>query len=113
MTWDVYVQRIAEAVGAPPADIVHIPTDVLVKAAPKRAGIVGENFQFNNIFDNMAARRDLNFCYTIPWIEGVRWMTAWLMSNHRLENSDLDPFDDRIITAWRHSGASFLDSFVE
>ncbi len=113
MTWDVYVHRIAEAVGAPAAQIVHIPTDLLVKAAPKRAGIVGENFQFNNIFDNTAARRDLDFRYTIPWVEGVRRMTGWLMTNNKLENSDLDPFDDRIIEAWQRHGASFGAAFTE
>ena len=101
MTWDGYVRGIAEALGAPDPRIVHIPTDVLVKMAPDRYGIVGENFQFNNIFDNTAARTDLDFRYTIPWKEGVRRMAAWLDANGGVENSDLDGMEDRLIEQWK------------
>ena len=101
MTWDGYVRGIAEALGAPDPRIVHIPTDVLVKMAPERYGIVGENFQFNNIFDNTAARTDLDFRYTIPWKEGVRRMAAWLDANGGMENSDLDGMEDRLIEQWK------------
>ena len=101
MTWDIYVRKIAQAVGAPEPRIIHIPTDILVKLDPGRYAIVGENFQFNNIFDNTAARTDLDFRYTIPWTEGVRRMVAWLEVNHRIENSDLDPSEDRFIETWQ------------
>jgi nucleoside-diphosphate-sugar epimerase len=100
MTWDGYVRGVAQALGAPPARIVHIPTDVLVKVAPERYGIVGENFQYNNIFDNTAARTDLDFRYTIPWKEGVRRMAAWLDAHGGVENSDLDVLEDRLIEQW-------------
>lgn len=100
MTWDLYTQRIAEALGAPNPKIVHIPTDVLMQAAPKRYAVVGENFQFNNIFDNTAAKLDLNFRYTIPWKEGVRRMAAWLEANQELENSDADRIEDALIERW-------------
>lgn len=113
MTWDIYVRRAAEALGAPKAQIVHIPSDILSQVAPKRASIVAENFQFNNIFDNSAARADLNFRYTIPWIEGVRRMAAWLDEHNAVENSDLDPFDDRLIAAWQSSGRNILNTFHE
>jgi len=65
MTWDQYHQGVAEALGAPSPKFVHIPTDMLVKIAPERAVSVADNFQFNNIFDNTAAHRDLGFRYTI------------------------------------------------
>jgi nucleoside-diphosphate-sugar epimerase len=113
MTWDIYVQRVAEALGAPPVQIVHIPSDILVKAAPKHAGIVGENFQYNNIFDNTAARNDLDFRYTIPWVEGVRRMTAWLRANDGIANSDSDPFDDRLIAHWQRLGGDITSAFRE
>jgi nucleoside-diphosphate-sugar epimerase len=100
MTWDIYTQRIAEAVGAPDPRIVHIPSDVLMKVNPQRYAIVGENFQFNNIFDNTSAKMDLDFRYTIPWKEGVRRMAAWLEANHQLENSDNDPYEDLLIERW-------------
>lgn len=106
MTWDIYTQRIAEAVDAPEPEIVHIPTDALMKIDPKRYAVVGENFQFNNIFDNTAAKTDLDFRYTIPWKEGVRRMVAWLEANHRLENSDLDSYEDRLIERWHAQTAA-------
>lgn len=101
MTWDSYVKIIAQPMGWPVPRIVHIPTDILMKLDPLRYAIVGENFQFNNIFDNTAARTDLNFRYTIPWAEGVRRMTGWLMANHRIDDSDQDPAEDRLIERWQ------------
>ena len=101
MTWNLYTQRIAEALGAPTPQIVHIPTDMLFQAAPQRYAVVKENFQFNNIFDNAAARADLNFRYTIPWLTGVRRMAAWLDEHQRIENSDLDPFEDDLVARWQ------------
>ncbi len=101
MTWDSYVKIIAQAMGWPAPRIVHIPTDVLVKLDPQRYAIVGENFQFNNIFDNTAAKTDLNFRYTIPWAEGVRRMAGWLMANHRIDDSDQDPAEDHLIERWQ------------
>lgn len=101
MTWDSYVKIIAQTMGWPAPRIVHIPTDILMKLDPQRYAIVGENFQFNNIFDNTAARTDLNFRYTIPWAEGVRRMAGWLIANHHIDDSDQDPAEDRLIERWQ------------
>lgn len=100
MTWDQYHAAIAEALGAPPPTIVHIPTDTLFKVAPQRARSVADNFQFNNIFDNSAAHRDLGFRYTIPVVEGMRRAFKWLEDNHRLRGDGLDAEHDAIIAAW-------------
>jgi len=68
--------------------------------------VVVTNFQGNNIFDNSAAHNDLGFRYTIPWVEGARRTVEWLDAHNRIQNSDDDPFDDRVIAAWeRLSGA--------
>jgi nucleoside-diphosphate-sugar epimerase len=104
LTWNRHHQGVAEALDAPPPTLVHIPTDLLGAVAPRRAAIVVENFQFNNIFDNTAARADLGFQYTIPWIEGVRRTVAWLDATGRIENSDDDPFEDQVIAAWQRLG---------
>jgi nucleoside-diphosphate-sugar epimerase len=113
MTWNVYHKRVAEAIGAPEPTVVHIPTDLLAQVAPSRARITVENFQFNNIFDNTAATTDLGFRYTIPWVDGVRHMVAWLDQHKRIENSDEDPFEDRLIEAWRRLGSSMAKEFGE
>jgi nucleoside-diphosphate-sugar epimerase len=105
MTWNTYHERVAEALGVPPPELVHIPTDVLVPLSAGRAAICGENFQFNNIFDNGKARADLGFAYTVPWVAGVLRMAAWLDARGRVQDSDLDPFEDRLIARWRQMTA--------
>ena len=103
MPWNRIHETVAEAMGAPPPTLVHIPTDLLARVA-KRAFISQVNFQYNNIFDNSAARRDLNFRYTIPFAEGASRVVTWLDANGKIENSDNDPYDDRILAAWeRHN----------
>ncbi|MBA3946062.1 MAG: NAD-dependent epimerase/dehydratase family protein [Herpetosiphonaceae bacterium] len=102
MTWDTYHGRVAEALGVPLPQLVHIPTDTLARLAPQEAAIVVENFQFSNIFDTTAARHDLKFRYTVPWVEGVRRMVTWLDEHGRIEDSDAAPFEDHLIAAWRH-----------
>ena len=64
------------------------------------AGIYVQNSD-NNLFDNTAARKDLGFRVTIPWIEGVRRTIAWLEENDRLEKSEDFPIYDRIIESWQ------------
>jgi nucleoside-diphosphate-sugar epimerase len=105
MTWNQYHQRVAEAIGAPEPTLVHIPTEVLARIAPKRAGIIAENFQFNNIFDTTAARTDLDFQYTISWTEGVQRMAHWLEAHDKLGGSD-DRLQDELIAAWQRWGAA-------
>ena len=35
-------------------------------------------------------------------VEGLScWMAAWLDANGGMENSDLDPFEDRLIEQWQ------------
>jgi hypothetical protein len=60
-----------------------------------------ENFQFHSVFDNSAAKEDLGFRYTITLREGLpRWYQS-LEQEGRIENSDDDPLEDRIIATWR------------
>jgi len=101
MTWDGYHEGVAEAMGTRPPSLVHIPTDLLGRLAPRSAKWCVENLQFNNIFDNAAARGDLSFRYTIPWVEGVRRTVTWLEEHGGIENSDGYAFYDRIIAAWQ------------
>jgi nucleoside-diphosphate-sugar epimerase len=101
LTWNRYHQLVAEALGASAPALVHIPADLLARLTPERATVVLENFQFNNIFDNSAARRDLQFAYTIPFITGVQRITQWLDERNKIPNSDGDPLDDQIIAAWQ------------
>lgn len=109
MTWNQYHERVALALDAPKPRLVHIPTDLLVKISPEKFWVVYNNFQGNNIFDNSAARRDLDFRYTVPWIQGVKRTVAWLDKNHRIQNSDDDPYDDLLISAWEKLSGNLIN----
>lgn len=106
MTWNQYHAAVAEALGGPPPTLIHIPTDLLVRWAPEQAGACGVNFQFNNIYDNSAARTDLGFRYAIPFAEGSQRTVSWLQEHGRIEASESQPFYDRLIAAWEQLGAS-------
>jgi len=83
-----------------------------LRVAPQRAGIIAENFQFNNIFDTSAAKADLHFASTILWEAGVQRMVAWLDEHGRVENSDADTFEDRLIAAWGQLGEQLAATFA-
>ncbi len=100
LTWDRYFGTIAEVMGVPLPRLVHIPCEVLYAMAPDRLADVVENYQFNNIFDNQAARIDLDFRCNIKFTDGVRQTIDWLEKNQRIQNSDEEPLNDAIIQAW-------------
>ena len=107
LTWNQHLQIVAEAIGAPEPRFIHMPTDVLAKLLPSdtladAAHWTLTNFQFNNIFDNSAAKNDLGFRYTVRWEAGARLLVDWLDANGMVANSDDDHFDDNLITAWEH-----------
>ena len=101
LTWNQYHATVAAAMGAPEPDLVHIATDFLWDVAPDRFGVVKVNFQYSNIFDNSAAKRDLDFHYTIPFLDGARRTINWLDERGLILNSDDDPFDDRLIALYQ------------
>ena len=102
MTWNQYHQTVAQAMNAPEPDLVHIPTDLLFEIASKATEWCRENFQYNNIFDNTAAKADLNFRYTIPFVEGVRRIVGWLDARERIHDGDEPEIYSEIIKRWRH-----------
>jgi len=101
MTQNGYWSAAAEVMGVPIPELVHIPTDLLVKVAPELASWCGYNFQHVTIFDNEEAKSDLGFRYTITWKEGLRRCLDWLNINGTLEDAADYPFYDAIIANWR------------
>ncbi|MHB9031850.1 MAG: NAD-dependent epimerase/dehydratase family protein [Anaerolineae bacterium] len=99
LTWDRYHEILAEAAGAPPPHIIHIPADLLGRALPREADWCVENFSYNNIFDTTAAQRDLGFRYTIPWRAGAqRMVRAWDAQPQAREPEPA--YYERLLTAW-------------
>ncbi len=104
MTWNRYHQVLAESLCGPEPVLVPIPTSLLARIAPTRAIRCPENYQFNGIYDNAAARRELGFRCTVPFARGSRETLAWVERTGGFENSDDDPFYDEVIAAWREMG---------
>jgi nucleoside-diphosphate-sugar epimerase len=105
LTWDDRHRALALAIGAPEPRLVHIPTDALIRLAGRRADLVRDNYRFNSIFDNGAARADLGFEYTITLAEGLPRWYASLEEAGMILDSVLDPLDDRLIDAWERATA--------
>jgi nucleoside-diphosphate-sugar epimerase len=105
LSWNQYHQQVAQAMGVPGPELVHIPTDLMFEILPAEAEWCRENFQYNNIFDNRAAEDDLDFRYTIAWMEGVRRVVAWLDEGGRITGADEPPFYQRLLDSWRQVGA--------
>jgi len=113
MTWDYYHRTVAAVMGAPEPALIHIPTDLLALVAPERARLAVLDLRYTNIFDTTAARRDLGFRYTSPWAEGARRVVAWLDAHGRIEVSDADLFDDRVIAAWEALGTAMATRLAD
>ncbi len=96
-TWNQYHERLAEAIGAPQPTLVHIPADILVRIAPEHTMVTYLNFQYTNIFDNSAAKRDLDFACTIDWQTGAQRTYDWLAEQDAIDSWQSFPFYDRVI----------------
>jgi nucleoside-diphosphate-sugar epimerase len=104
LTWDAYHQIVAAALGAPPPKLVHIPTDLLAQIAPQEAEWCVENFHYNNLFDNSAARADLGFRYATFFAEGAGRVIAWQEAHGGFEETT-PPFYEQIVAGWERVGA--------
>lgn len=111
MSWRVYHRKVAEALDAPEPDLVPIPTDVLLEVAPERTELLADFLQYSTLFDNSKAKRDLDFEYTVDWASGVERTVGHLDEHDRIDDAEDDPFQDRLIEAWRGSRGEFLASF--
>jgi hypothetical protein len=79
---------------------VHIPTDVLAAATPL-AEITRLNYQYNNIFDNSKAKRDLGFEYTVTFLEGATAAVRMLDERGEVDSAEDFPWYDEILASWR------------
>jgi len=113
LTWNTYHQIVAQALNAPAPQLVHIPTDLLGRVAPRAAEWCVENFSYNNIFDNTAARTDLGFAYTIPFATGVQRVIEWLAAHRGLQDSEGHVFYDRIVESWETLGADMAEQELD
>ncbi len=101
LTWKSMYQIVAEILGADEPEFVCIPTDILAKLTPVESEWCVENFQFNNIFDNSAAKEDLKFQYTIPYRQGATRCISWLKENKGIEDCSHYSFYEGVLKKWK------------
>ena len=111
ISWNQYHEYVADAMDAPEAELVYIPTEELVEAVPDRTDPLVDHFQYSTVFDNGKAKRDLDFEYTISFREGVE-RTIEFMDESEIDDWDSEN-DDAIIEAWRDSTEAFLAAFED
>lgn len=94
-----YYQAVADVMSAPKIDFVFIPMDLLKRLEPEKAHLCGENFMYNNVFDNSKAKRDLGMTYNVRWKDGIRKCLDYFESHGGYEDSDKEEYSfyDRII----------------
>jgi len=71
-----------------------------------------QNFCYNNVFDNTAAKADLVYRFTIPWVESSRRIIQWLIAHDQIEDTAKYPVYDAIIAAWERHGAAMADELA-
>lgn len=101
LTWNAYHQVVADALGAPLPELVHVPTDLLSRVAPRSAVVCWANFQYCNIFDSSAARSDLGYAQRITVRRGFERVVRRLEADGAIPDSDGEPGYDAVIEAWR------------
>jgi len=107
-TWNQYHERLAEAISAPKPSIIHIPADLLVRISPDQAMTTYLNFQYTNIFDNSAAKADLDFKVTVDWKTGAKRTYDWLVENDRIQSWKKFPFYDQIIESYKQQTGELI-----
>jgi nucleoside-diphosphate-sugar epimerase len=101
VTWDEYTTRTAAAIGAPPPQIVHIPTDLLLAVDRKRYTALEEIFRYHGVYSNAKLRRDVPaYRSATPYAEGVRRTVAWMDEHRKIVAAETDPFENRLASVW-------------
>lgn len=102
VTWNQIYQIFAQAAGAPPPQIVHVPSDVLAARDPRRAeGLLGDKAH-SVIFDNSKIKRFVpDFAATIPLSWGAREVLSWYDEDpsRQIVDEAFDRLTDEIIAA--------------
>lgn len=102
LTWNQIFEIIAGAFGTK-AEIVHIPSDVIVEYdAEWGAGLLGDKAH-SMIFDNSKIKKIVpGFNAAVPFSVGVREIVRWFSedASRKLIDEKFDKLTDRIINDW-------------
>ena len=83
LTWDQIYQTIAEALGVK-ANIVHVPSDFIVRVAPQLTGNLLGDKSWSTVFDNRKIKTFVpGFKAVIPFSEGIRRAAKWFDADEK------------------------------
>ncbi len=102
LTWNQIYQTIADALGVE-ANIVHIPSDFIVKVAPHLSGSLLGDKTWSVVFDNSKVKTFVpGFRATIPFRDGIRRTLAWFAAdaNRRCIDARVNAEMDHILEAY-------------
>jgi nucleoside-diphosphate-sugar epimerase len=103
LTWNQLHEIAGRAAGAPPLDIVHVPSDLINAFDPAwGAGLLGDKAA-SMVFDNTKIKRVApEFVCTVPYEQGAREMVEWYDGDEsrRVVDEEFNALTDRIITAY-------------
>jgi nucleoside-diphosphate-sugar epimerase len=103
LTWNQITEALAAAAGCP-ADIVHVPSDLIAAADPDwGAGLLGDK-SHSMVFDNSKLRSVVpGYRAVIPFEQGAREIVGWYDENPARQQVDtrLDAVLDKLAAAYR------------
>jgi nucleoside-diphosphate-sugar epimerase len=94
--WDGVFAALGEAAGRAP-ELVHLPTEWLSGVAPRRSVGVKYIYQYDSIYDNSKAERDLGFRTTVSTVETFRRQIRWMEESGKVQPIEQDQFEDVMI----------------
>lgn len=106
LTWNQIHEILARAAGAPPPQIVHVPSD-LINAFDGRwgAGLLGDKTN-TMVFDNTKIKRvSPDFTCTIPYERGAQEVIHWFDADpaRQVVSDEFNQLTDRIIAAYERA----------
>jgi nucleoside-diphosphate-sugar epimerase len=108
--WDDLYLEFGRILGIEP-NIVHLPTELLMKADPGMFAHLHYEKSYAGLFDNSKAKRDIpNFQVTISLNEGLRMMLNWYESEGHTVDADKMRLEDRLAAIhadWSRTMGSF------
>jgi nucleoside-diphosphate-sugar epimerase len=103
LTWNQLHEIAGRAAGAPPLDIVHVPSDLINAFEPAwGVGLLGDKGA-SMVFDNTKIKRiSPEFMCTVPWEQGAQEMVEWYDgdASRRVVDEEYNAMADRIIAAY-------------
>ena len=106
LNWNQIHEILGQAAGAPPLQIVHVPSDLINAFDPVwGAGLLGDKTN-SMFFDNTKIKRIApDFACTIPFTHGAEEMIAWYDGDPKRQvvSEEFNQLTDKIIAAYEHA----------